>query len=366
MHDGTRKRAEDVIPGDRVKSRVGPQFIAAVHNFPVESSWIACLVNGFRVSPTHPVFVDGEWKLPREVSRPQQYLDVQCVVNFEIDTDWREARTVMVNGIECATLGWGNDTADRMYGLGDYVKRADALWGRGFKDRHRRNTILRGIRAEASTNHAKLSKEIVSKEHSRSEQANDQALFVLARNAQFPQINVDLILRLHKNLGVAEKGAFRQLPVLIGNAMHVPVAADEVPNLVRVFCVVLEEKLKEWECYSTAAFALWWVNHVHPFSDGNGRTARCLAFLVLCMGAEVPESVPASAFHASFHLLGERQKYFDGLVSANEAIGICHCCAVSTPPHEVLTKFALSSKLHETAFLPLAALLKEIMANVHT
>jgi Fic family protein len=34
-----------------------------------------------------------------------------------------------------------------------------------------------------------------------------------------------------------------------------------------------------------AAFALWRLNYIHPFPGGNGRTARALCFLVLCIEA---------------------------------------------------------------------------------
>jgi Fic family protein len=32
-----------------------------------------------------------------------------------------------------------------------------------------------------------------------------------------------------------------------------------------------------------AAYALWRLNWTHPFRGGNGRTSRCIAYLILCM-----------------------------------------------------------------------------------
>ena len=31
-----------------------------------------------------------------------------------------------------------------------------------------------------------------------------------------------------------------------------------------------------------AGYALWRINWIHPFDDGNGRTARAVAYLLLC------------------------------------------------------------------------------------
>ena len=32
-----------------------------------------------------------------------------------------------------------------------------------------------------------------------------------------------------------------------------------------------------------AAFALWRINYIHPFVNGNGRTARAVCYYVLCV-----------------------------------------------------------------------------------
>ena len=33
----------------------------------------------------------------------------------------------------------------------------------------------------------------------------------------------------------------------------------------------------------SAAFVLWKLNHIHPFINGNGRTARAVSYFVLCI-----------------------------------------------------------------------------------
>jgi Fic family protein len=43
---------------------------------------------------------------------------------------------------------------------------------------------------------------------------------------------------------------------------------------------------RAWETadpVSLAAFILWRLNHIHPFINGNGRTARAAAYFALCV-----------------------------------------------------------------------------------
>src|SRR5262249_42599870 len=56
-----------------------------------------------------------------------------------------------------------------------------------------------------------------------------------------------------------------------------------VPSLVRDLVDLLNEKRGEWPGLERAAYALWRFNWIHPFCGGNGRTARALSYLVLCM-----------------------------------------------------------------------------------
>jgi Fic family protein len=48
------------------------------------------------------------------------------------------------------------------------------------------------------------------------------------------------------------------------------------------FIDVLHKNWASWSPTEAASYALWGVNHVHPFAEGNGRTARALCYYVLC------------------------------------------------------------------------------------
>lgn len=78
-------------------------------------------------------------------------------------------------------------------------------------------------------------------------------------------------------------GEYRPCRVTVGN--HVPVEHWQVPTQMNMF---IDEVNRAWENTDTvtlAAYVLWKLNHVHPFINGNGRTARATAYFVLCAKA---------------------------------------------------------------------------------
>jgi Fic family protein len=77
-------------------------------------------------------------------------------------------------------------------------------------------------------------------------------------------------------------GRFREQPIYVGN--HIPPHFDRVPHLMDQFFSVIHEN---WELLDhptlLAAYALWRLNWIHPFVEGNGRTARAACYYLLCI-----------------------------------------------------------------------------------
>ena len=60
---------------------------------------------------------------------------------------------------------------------------------------------------------------------------------------------------------------------------------QEVPRLLHEMCDYLNNGPNR-DAVHLAAYAMWRINWIHPFADGNGRTARSIAYLTLCAMAE--------------------------------------------------------------------------------
>lgn len=80
----------------------------------------------------------------------------------------------------------------------------------------------------------------------------------------------------------AYAGVFRPAGVDIGGSKHKPVDAHLVASRVEEMCDYLHDNWAKPPIHLTA-YALWRLNWIHPFTDGNGRTARAVAYLILCV-----------------------------------------------------------------------------------
>ena len=56
-----------------------------------------------------------------------------------------------------------------------------------------------------------------------------------------------------------------------------------MPALTEDLCEYVNEKFDACSALHLAAYVMWRINWIHPFDDGNGRTARATSYLVLCV-----------------------------------------------------------------------------------
>ena len=76
-------------------------------------------------------------------------------------------------------------------------------------------------------------------------------------------------------------GEYRPHDVTVGD--HLPPGHAEVPALVDDFLEVVNSKWNDVDAVALAAYSLWQLNYIHPFVNGNGRTARALCYYVVCV-----------------------------------------------------------------------------------
>ncbi len=86
----------------------------------------------------------------------------------------------------------------------------------------------------------------------------------------------------------ANPGKLRARDVVIQGSRHEPPTWATLPGLLADLCNQVNEGAQD--AVELAAYVLWRLNWIHPFEEGNGRTARTVAYLVLCaaLGSELP------------------------------------------------------------------------------
>jgi Fic/DOC family len=89
-------------------------------------------------------------------------------------------------------------------------------------------------------------------------------------------LNFHAISCLHTNAG-----DFRPCEVTVG--IHKPPPFYLVQALMDDFVNSVNRFLETTDPIALAAFVLWRLNHIHPFINGNGRTARAACYFVLCL-----------------------------------------------------------------------------------
>jgi Fic family protein len=109
-------------------------------------------------------------------------------------------------------------------------------------------------------------------------------------------------------------GRFREEPIYVGS--HKPPHFREVSHLMDQFISTIHENWYNWTNTELAAYGLWRLLWIHPFIEGNGRTARAACYYLLCVrsggligGTKIlPELIRES-----------REPYYEALQAADKA-----------------------------------------------
>ena len=89
-------------------------------------------------------------------------------------------------------------------------------------------------------------------------------------------INYHAIACLH-----TDAGEYRPCPVEVGD--YQPPEHCRVDALMDDFVNIVNRRWEKADPVWLAAYVLWRLNHIHPFINGNGRTARAAG---ICQGSQ--------------------------------------------------------------------------------
>jgi Fic family protein len=126
------------------------------------------------------------------------------------------------------------------------------------------------------------------------------------------------LLRLHRIAleGISSyAGNWRPAGIEIGGSKHQPVGAHLVAGEIEEMCDYVNDNWVKHSAIYLSAYALWKLNWIHPFTDGNGRTARAFSYLLLCLrlGYRLPgkKTIPEQ-------IASDKTPYYKALESADQ------------------------------------------------
>ena len=133
----------------------------------------------------------------------------------------------------------------------------------------------------------------------------------LARDGEL-HVSEETILRLHTlfygGVDPEHAGKYRTGQVFITGTEYLPPAAEDVPGQMAAFVEDLNQKKDTLHPVLLAAYAHRRLVDIHPFQDGNGRTARLLMNLILVNKGYCIVSIPPVLRHDYIVALQQAQR----------------------------------------------------------
>jgi fido (protein-threonine AMPylation protein) len=152
-------------------------------------------------------------------------------------------------------------------------------------------------------------------------------------------LNFQAIVCLHTNAG-----EYRPCAVTVGT--HQPPEHYRVDALMEDFVNMVNRWWETADPVMLAAYVLWNLNFIHPFINGNGRTARAACYFVLCV--KVGQWLPGTTILPEL-IRRERNDYVAALQSVDASLKAGTLDL--TPLHALLTKL-LQEQMASVAPIP--------------
>lgn len=111
-------------------------------------------------------------------------------------------------------------------------------------------------------------------------------------------------------------GTYRNSSVYIAKSKHIPPRHVEVPDHVADMCNYVNTHWMERGATHLAAYVLWRMNWIHPFADGNGRTARVVSYVVL--STKLDSLLPGTPTIPD-QIAADKEPYYLALEDADDA-----------------------------------------------
>ncbi|MBV8427373.1 MAG: Fic family protein [Hyphomicrobiales bacterium] len=143
--------------------------------------------------------------------------------------------------------------------------------------------------------------------------------FVKDRERPF-RLRQGIVLELHAKAlqGIhLLSGTFRNGPVEIHGSGHVPPGPLKVADEVSDLCDYVNTNWNDKSAIHLAAYVLWRLNWIHPFADGNGRTARAVSYVVLSI--KLDSLLPGTKTIPD-QIADDKRPYYEALEAADMAL----------------------------------------------
>lgn len=146
--------------------------------------------------------------------------------------------------------------------------------------------------------------------------------------------------------------------IRISNSEHVPPEPAFVPEHLRQMLEWINDHSRP--ALERAAYALWRLNWIHPFCGGNGRTSRCVAYLILCIDMKMMmpglPTLPTLIYE-------QRDKYVEALQAADASARALLSTDDTASTTEELNLSAMTTYLKDLVLQQLASAVAKLVGR---